>query len=139
MMNKSLTCAILVLFIVTGCSKKDDPATPSIVGTWVTTSATTSACEDPNDNGTEICASSCNVYEYKADGTGTITNSSGTLATFTYSVSGTTLTTTVTYAGGGAPASGTYQITVTATTLTRVYEDAASGGLCTFTWTYARQ
>lgn len=139
MMNKSLASAVLVLSIVTGCSKNDDPASPSIVGIWVTTSETTSACEDPNDNGTETCVLSCKVYEYKADGTGTITNSSGTLATFTYSVSGTTLTTTVTYTAGGPPASGTYQITLTATTLTRVYEDVASGGLCTFTWTYTRQ
>lgn len=132
------TIQILSLFLIAvACEKESSTPPANIVGTWLTVSVTRSACDDSTENGTETCTT-CQIYVYAANGTGTIDYRNGTITPFTYTISGSTLSVTVTPVGG-ASATGTYDFTVSATTLTREYVDAATMGQCTFTWTYARQ
>lgn len=100
---------LLLVILVTNCSKKSDPAPANLTGSWKETSAVFSSCDNPSDNRTETCSTNCPVWEFKSDGTLAIQgNNAGT-----YVVSGNNVTLTVL----GLP-NTTLPFTVSGSTLT---------------------
>jgi hypothetical protein len=113
--------AVVCLCII---SCKDDPAPPSIVGTWTETSYVVSGCDDPTENESETCTSSCDVIVI----TDTTISSDGD--TQTYTKTGTTIT--VVY--GSISVTASY--TVTETTLVLTQDDDFGG--CKYVSTFKR-
>lgn len=126
-----------ILMLAAACSKSDNPATPSIIGTWKFTSSSGTNCTDPADNYNDTCtltAAECGILVI-ASGTYTYTvtpsGSSPIVDTGTYTSTSSTITTS----GGSNP--GTVNYTVTATTLTFTQTNGSTG--CTETQVFTRQ
>lgn len=138
-MKRSFTyvlAAIVLFAMVISCSK-DDPAAPSVVGTWKFISYVAASCTDPADEEDESCSGTLTECGSLVLTATTFTNTPGTLTggsadTGTYAISGTTITITP---NGGSAFSMTFS--VTATTLTVSSEDSGTG--CTTTTTFTRQ
>lgn len=139
-MKKHLFNLLIVgfmLMLAAACSKSDNPAAPSIVGSWKYTSGAGTNCTDPADNYSETCtlsAAECGILVLTTTTytfTQTPSGGSPTVDSGTYTVSGSTLTTS----GGSGP--GTLTYTVTATTLTFTQTNSSNG--CTETTVFTRQ
>lgn len=124
---------LFLLALAVSCNK-DDPAPASIIGTWKLSSESLTNCTDPADNGVDNCTGTCPTLVI-AESTWTYADPSNpsNSGAGTYTISGNTLTTTVT-AGSGL--TGTYTFSVTSTALT--ISDPNYGGGCTGNLNFTR-
>lgn len=118
----------LLLPFFEGCQSDDDPdpgQAALLIGAWQGTKYEATNCNDPDENETTTCTSSCeilivtattisfdgDVYSYTAKGKKLTLNLGGTKITTTYSISGTTLTINYqsTEAQGGCTIVSTYE------------------------------
>jgi hypothetical protein len=96
---KTYSCIFLILNILlfTFSCSEDEDSNP-LLGTWTQTSVLASGCTDPSDNGSSssVCSSTeCFKIIFKSNGQGStedIVNGIAYKESFTYSVSGNTLT-----------------------------------------------
>ena len=103
---------ILCLLSFSDCSKSNDPAPPSIIGTWKATSTSISGCNVGTNNKAETaCTSNCTQIAF-ANSAVTITDTGSSPIVGTYTINGTTLTVSV------PGQTIVYQFSVTSTTLT---------------------
>lgn len=119
---------VLISFVLVNCSKSSDPA-PSIVGTWLQTSMSTSGCTNTSLNIAEMpCTPACSTLVFTST---QFTNSlAGNNSSGTYTLSGNTIV-----FSNGLPT--TY--TITATTLTLVTDISSISAGCKRTEKYTRQ
>lgn len=120
--------AVLLSVAFTSCNKDDEkPLAEQIIGHWTLVSEKYSECQDSGDNGTETCSSDCTDALVV---TSTTVTSDAT--TFTYTLSGNTLT--VTY----ATLTFVVTVSVSGNTMTVTGQDEASDGGCKWVETYER-
>ncbi len=115
----------IVFLCVLSC-KKDDPAPPSLEGTWTLTSEVYSGCDDPLDDDSVTCTSSCDVVVVSA----TSITSDGDTQSYTKTA------TTISVTDGGL--TFTFSYTVSGTTLVITQEGSALTGGCKYVATYKR-
>ena len=123
--------ALVILLI--NCSKSSTPATP-VVGKWTITSTVTAGCTNTSSNGTKPCTSNCSITTFASNNTYTIVDgtSGATIATGTYSISGTRLTMTK---PGSNPIM--YTFTLPGNTLV-IVGDPIDSSECYYTYTFVR-
>lgn len=111
--QRNLLLIVLMLPMATNC-KKDDPA-PTIVGTWLRTGYTYTLCDQSSDNGTYTCGGgSCTTITFNSNGSVSFGPTSSVGGT--YSVTGNTLTLTLSSLGTSVTTS--YPFSLTSSTLT---------------------